>query len=264
MKAGTTSIHRYLGAHPQVFATERKELNYFGYEGQRERRFRVKSWGAYRAQFASAADEPAVGEFSPQYMNYPRAAERIAETLPGVRLIASLRSPADRAYSCWAGSVQNGLEREPAEVAIRPGSRYLERGFYSDRLRPFLERFPRERIKLVLFEELHRDPGATMRGIYEFLEVDPAFTPDLTIRHNEARYPRYPRLNRAWQELRRRMASVNPPAWAVRWNRSLLERTHDLPPPFDPELRGRLIALYSDEVGRMEELLERDLSLWRS
>jgi hypothetical protein len=161
--------------------------------------------------------------------------------------------------------MRNGVEREPAAAALRPGSRYVESGFYSERLRPFLERFPRERMKLVLFEELREDPATTMRGIYEFFEVDPAFTPDIAVRHNQTRYPRYPRLNAAWQELRRRRPSwIYTPAWLERWNQSLLERTHDPPPPFDRELRARLLALYSDEVGRMEELLGRDLPLWRS
>jgi hypothetical protein len=264
LKSGTTSVYRYLGEHPEIYVAPVKETNFFAYQGQRDRRFRVRSWRAYVAQFAGATGEQALGEFSPQYVNYPGTAERIAKALPEVRLLAVLRSPADRAYSNWAGTVRRGAEHRPAEEAIRPGSPYVERGFYRERLAPFLDRFPRERIRLDLFEDLVAAPAAVMAGIYAFLGVDPRFTPDVSRRHNPARVPRYPRLNRLWQALRGlQPPGLRAPAALVRWQERLLERTLVAPPPFDPGLRARLLALYRDEVDRMEELLGRELDVWR-
>jgi hypothetical protein len=264
VKAGSTSIYHYLGEHPDVFVSPMKETNYFAYEGQRNRRFRVRSWSAYRAQFAAAAGETAVGEFSPQYVNYPGAAARIAAALPDVRLIASLRSPADRAYSCWVGSFQGGLETEPAAVAIRPGSVYFERGFYRERLEPYFELFPRERIRIVLFEDLVRDAAAVMAGIYEFLGVDARFVPEVSRRHNAGRVPRNPRINRVWQAMRRlQPRNFQAPRTLVRWHRRLLDRASTPAPPPDPALRSRLLEVYRDEVDRMEALLGRDLDEWR-
>ena len=36
-KAGTTSLHLHLRAHPEVFMSELKEPRFFGYEGEGER-----------------------------------------------------------------------------------------------------------------------------------------------------------------------------------------------------------------------------------
>ena len=264
VKAGSTSIYRYLGEHPEIYVSPVKETNFFAYEGQRERRFRIRSWREYEAQFVGVAGEAAVGEFSPQYVNYPRAAARIAEALPDVRLLASLRSPADRAYSCWLGSVKNGLESEAAETAIRPGSLYVERGFYRQKLEPFLALFPQERIRIVLFEDLARDAATVMAGIYEFLGVDARFVPDVSRRHNEGRVPRSRRINHAWHALRRlQPRTFQAPRFLVRWNARLLESASTPAPPPDPTLRARLLELYRDEVDRMEELLGRDLDAWR-
>jgi len=265
VKAGSTSIYHYLGEHPDIYVSPVKETNFFAYEGQRLPRFRIRTWAAYAVQFAQVAGERAVGEFSPIYMEHPRAARRIADALPGVKLIASLRSPADRAYSGWIGSVRQALESKPAEVAICLGSRYIERGFYSRMLQPYLDLFPRDRIKVVVFEDLAADAAGTMSEIYEFLEVDPSFVPDVTTRHNAASLPKYPRLNRAWQALRRAQPEwFRAPEFVIQANQRLMESTYTKPPPMDPNLRGRLLEAYHDEIGRVEELLGRDLSIWRT
>ena len=264
VKAGSTSIYHYLGEHPDVYVSPVKETNFFAYEGQTAPRFRIQTWSDYAAQFARVGGERAVGEFSPIYMEHPRAAQRIADALPAVKLIASLRSPVDRAYSGWVGSIRQGIEREPAELAIRPGSRYIERGRYGVLLRPYFELFERERIKLLLFEDLAANPARAMSEIYEFLGVDPSFVPDVSRRHNAASVPKYPRLNYAWQALRRMQPrGFCAPEAIIRWNRRLMESTYTAPPPIDAGLRARLLELYRDEIGRVEDLLGRDLEAWR-
>jgi len=264
VKCCTTSIHRYLGEHPQIFVSRIKETNFFAYEGQRDRLFCVRSWDAYRRMFAGATIEAAIGEFSPRYMNHPRAAARIAEALPDVKLVVSLRSPADRAYSAWAGRVCSGIELRPAEVALTAGNPYIEEGLYGDRLRPYLERFPRDRIKIVVFEDFAADPARTMAELYEFLSVDRGFVPDTSVRLGQISYPRYSRINLAWQTLRRLQPHwFEAPAPVVRWHHALLQRNRVDAPPYDPALRARLLDFYAREVGRMEELLARDLSMWR-
>lgn len=264
VKAGSTSIYRYLGEHPQVFVSPIKETNFFAYEGQKGKRFKVRSWNAYRHQFADVRDEKAIGEFSPQYVLHPGVPHRIAEALPEAKLVASLRSPADRAYSCWVGSARLGLDTRPADVAIQPGSRYIERGFYSRQLEGFLDLFSRERVKIIIFENFADDPIQEMSELYRFLNVDPTFTPNVHVRHNSARFPRFARLNRVWHGARRLQPRwFRAPDAIARWNRFLLERSYADPPPFDPALRSRLLEFYRDEVARMEELLRCELPMWR-
>jgi hypothetical protein len=94
MKSGTTSLARYLGAHPQAYVAPEKEINFFerGYVWNRG-----VDW--YASRFEGAGDALAVGEASPSYMYWPTAIERMASVVPDARLIALLRDPVERAYS---------------------------------------------------------------------------------------------------------------------------------------------------------------------
>src|SRR5689334_25243197 len=66
-KAGTTSLHSYLSLHPEIFMSQRKELNFFD---DRSRWNKGVEW--YKSNFN---DEFRVnGETSPQYSRYPRNA----------------------------------------------------------------------------------------------------------------------------------------------------------------------------------------------
>lgn len=85
MKAGTTSMHRYLDAHPDVFMATQKELNFFIEELNWS-----KGLGWYEERFAEAGDATARGEASPGYAGYPvrrGVPERIAATLPDARFV---------------------------------------------------------------------------------------------------------------------------------------------------------------------------------
>jgi hypothetical protein len=112
-RCGTTSLALWLGEHPEVFVSTPKELHFFNRTEYWER---GPEW--YAQQFAGAGDVPAAGEGTPNYLLLPHAIERIATTLPGVRIIACLREPVSRAYSTWHLHRAIGIEARPFEVAI--------------------------------------------------------------------------------------------------------------------------------------------------
>src|SRR5207244_732601 len=99
MKAGTTSLYEYLRTHPQVFMSERKELDYFttGIDRGLDR-----DW--YEGCFERADGARAVGEASTGYTKFPThrdVAARVAALLPDVRLIYMIRNPIERMRSQW-------------------------------------------------------------------------------------------------------------------------------------------------------------------
>jgi hypothetical protein len=170
MKAGTTSMHRYLDAHPDVFMSRQKELNYFIEE---------LNWGRglewYETHFAGAGAATARGETSPGYAGHPfreGVAGRIAGSLPDARLIYIVRHPVERMRSQWIHRTLNGLERRPPEVALLDDIRYLSKSRYASQVEQYLEHFPRDRLLLVQSEVMRADPAGVMRGVFEFLGVD--------------------------------------------------------------------------------------------
>ena len=208
-KAGTTSLHRYLTEHPAVLRASPKEVRYFSTNYARGERW-------YRAQFPlvtrraptrlRTGAQPAIGEASPQYLFHPFAPERVQAYDPGMKLIAILRDPVERAYSQYQmqlrwgyehGTFEEALDREEAELEAElatlssdPASystlanriSYVARGRYAEQLERWLAIFPREQLLLVLSEELFGRPEDVMTSVCAFLDIP------------ERRAKEYPRL----------------------------------------------------------------------
>ncbi len=179
-RSGTTTLHVALSRHPEVFVPRGvKEPSFFSHDVNY-----YSGLATYERQhFAEAAGETAVGEVSPEYLHQPVAAERIERALgQDLRLLVILRHPVDRAFSqyrmnySWFWETLGfeeavAAERRDAERSM-PRFRYLERGRYAAQLRPYLERFGRERILFLSFEtELRGLPAATLDRIWDFLGV---------------------------------------------------------------------------------------------
>lgn len=285
-RSGTTSLHRYLGSHPEIYMSPVKEPNFFAQDEGRfdfaprapgariRRRLSVVDPRKYRALFNGVTMEKAVGEASPSYMGSPGAAGRIRRAVPEARLIAMLRHPAERAYANWLGRLRDGREpsRDPYEAlgsALRgdgPDWRsevYIGMGLYYQRLLPFYERFDRRRIRIHLFDDFVRDPGAVMRDLFGFLDVDPGFEPDTSIVHNPTGWIANPLLRFVWTRSKPLGARLGPRlprhVHAGAWK---LVRRHLSRPPLPPDLRATLIERYRPEVLKVEGLLGRDLSSW--
>lgn len=285
-RSGTTSLHHYLKAHPDVYLPDVKSPSHFYCYGRPPsddpsirsvtQDYFVHDPADYEALFAGVRHETAIGEVSPAYLATVHAAPRIAARLPGVKLIALLRHPVDRAFARFVGRCRDGLEsrtsfadvvrdeRRAALVQEDAAGTYLAASCISHFLASYLERFPRERVRVHLFEDFQRDPAGVMRDLFEFLNVDSAFVPDMSRRHNQSGgIVRNGIARHVWMRsarLRTRVRPFLPEPWR---NRVFALVTRDLiPVDLDPALRAELTELYRDDVERLEELLDRDLSHW--
>lgn len=200
-KCGTTSLFHYLRQHPQLVASYAKEVHYFdgGATPDRDDYGRGERW--YRSSFpmqSSVQPGQVVFEGSPRYLFDPDVPPRIAELLPGSRLVVLLRHPTDRAISHYYHVRQRGQEplELPAALAAEearladpdPRTRranavyhsYQARGRYAEQLRRYLEHFDREQLLVVQSERLFTEPEQVLGEVHRFLGVDPGFeTPDL-------------------------------------------------------------------------------------
>ena len=119
-KSGTTSLHRYLGQHPDIFVSRVKEPGFFAFEGQSLdfdgpgdewiQQTVATNIDAYAHHFEGVTSEKAIGESSPVYLYSKEAPGRIATHLENPHLIAILRDPVDRAFSQFLFFVQCGRE----------------------------------------------------------------------------------------------------------------------------------------------------------
>jgi Sulfotransferase family len=263
IKSGTTSLYHYLRQHPDVFMSPVKETWYYWKEGEAEGRVRIRTRQEYERQFDGVASERAIGEASPQYLHSPTAPARIAADMPEVRLIASLRNPADRAYSSYLGRLRGGWERRSVEEAMRPGTYYVESSLYHAALSRYLGYFDRGHIKVILFDDLIADPHAVLRELYELLGIDDTFLADVAEQHNRGVVPRNVALNEVFWKSVARLRGLVPPSLR---DTGLAGRAHRLlvkkPEPLPPAIRRELLAYFRDDIVKTEALIGRDLSRW--
>jgi len=274
-KGGTTSIYRYLDQHPEIFMCPDKGPNFFGYEDARSwqwheegeppllRHFKVSTLEEYEALFDGVTNERAVGEVSPQYFRCPTAARQIHESIPHAKLVASLRNPADRAFSGFLMRTRRGEAVGDAHVELTAESSHVKEGFYHARMKRFYDAFDREQIKIYLFEEFKRGPADLIRDLFGFLGVDTGFVPDTTVRHNPANVPKSALLNRILYQPRviRGVKAVLP-ARLEKTAKRLRQRNLAPAPSFPADLRAQLLDLYREDILQLEELIDRDLSGW--
>jgi hypothetical protein len=197
-RCGTSSLYKYLGRHPEVAPSLRKETEYFTINFDMG-----ESW--YRAHFpleirrrvAATRDKALLTfEATPDYLFDPRAPERLAELLPNAKLVVMLREPVDRAYSHYRHNVRLGLEdlsfREaiaaegervaPDVEAMRrdPSDRvlnfrrytYMSRGLYSEQLARWFDVFERDRFLIMSAEDFFIHPEGTLHRLERFVGVD--------------------------------------------------------------------------------------------
>ncbi len=203
-KGGTTSLHQYLGEHPNVRCPTTKEVHYFDFNAHRS-----LNW--YRSHFPYLRNGQMCGEATPYYLFHPLAPRRVAEALPSVKLVVLLRNPIDRAYSHHNHEVVLGfedlsfseaiaaessrLEGETARLTTDPGYRsfahqhhgYVSRGLYADQIEAWRNCFKPEQILIASSEDLFTRPAEVLGQVQDFLGLDRQIPPHLHP-HNARQY----------------------------------------------------------------------------
>jgi len=274
MKCGTTSLHHYLGEHPEIQRLPRmKETNFFSGPpegipyppGSR----RIEHLEEYEKLFDDAYKVR--GEASPCYALYPRrkgVPERIKALVPNAKLIYLVRDPVARAVSQYQFSVSVENERRSLRDALSdddPYSIYTCPGFYAAQLERYLLHFPQESILVVDQADLRADRQGTLREIFSFLDVDdsfvsPRFEDEFNAGEERRAYSRFVILHRRTQTSAQRLP---------RGLRRLLRRSAEhlmsrplQPPVLDEDVRRRLQTLYAPDVQRLRELTGESFSSW--
>ncbi len=282
-RCGTTSLHDILRQHPEVFVPPDKSPNFFvaddpmpvweGAVARSMRRHWVVDRESYLGLFEGSCDRPARGEVSPVYLQSMATAARIHDFDPGMRLIAVLRNPVDRAYSHFLGRQRDGIEppgrfEDRTEVDLEGWEdgvvfgNVVAIGRYARFLRSYFDRFPSQQIKVLFFEDLQRDASAFVREVFEFLEVDCAFAAE-SVRLNRSGTVRNPLLRTVWTgsvKLRTRLRPFLGPGLRTAAGRIFLDSLDRK--EIQPATRAGLVELYRGEIEELEAMVGRDLSHW--
>lgn len=275
-RAGTTSLHRYLGEHPDVFMSPVKETRFFDHrwdaaEGDPEALAEAEAW--YLDLFDEAGDAAAVGESTPTYLAHPDVPSRLREKVPDVRVLAVLRDPVERLHSQYLFGVRQGSEDRPFPAYVedrlardadpdRGPDAAVQAGRYHDNLTRFADALGRDRVRVLLFDDLRDDPLSVLRDIAAFLDVDPG--PMADVDHGRVHNPygeprgRLAAFLRTDPRVRRVARWLLPKRVRIWLGEEVLLRKPDKP-AIEAEALERLRPVYADDLDRLEAWLGRDL-----
>lgn len=267
-KSGTTTLYRWLSAQPETVMPLRpshKEPHFFVNEDAWARGLE-----SYAALFEQVPTERLCGEASPGYTKPDVAAlasQRIAQTLPKVRLIAILRHPVDRLRSAYRHGLQQGRRPVALERAVREQREPLvDRSRYHDCLAPYFDRFDREQLCVVRFEDVIGGDHAGWRSVLRHVGVTDDRDPPPSAHNVSADKEQYPRGVARLVQSGRLGGAARLPAGLRTRAKQLLER---LGPSFEDQLatsRGPvprdIVEELREDTARLERLLGCATPLW--
>lgn len=186
-KGGTTSLHAYLKAHPQVVASAGpKELHFFNM-------YYEKGLAWYLSHFPWRFQERGklMFEATPDYISHDPVPQRISKDLGQPKLILTLREPAERAYSAWkmwhsflddpkkmkkadkrsfASAVREELASPDHQRDLH--FHYISMGLYADHIEHFLQYSNETNLLVLDYQEMGRDLNGYLKKICDFLGID--------------------------------------------------------------------------------------------
>ncbi len=274
-KAGTTALYNNLQQHPDIFIAD-KEPEFFSYEGTDGRYTAVTTVDAYHALFAGVTTEHAIGDVSTTYLPCPEAPARIQQYVPDAKLIATLRHPADRAYSrYWMQLKSADKDYTPEEFLDffyhhgdkEPWRNVRERGMYGKALARYFALFDPEQIFVILHEALVKDSDHVYGDLLSFIGADPTFkienTKNWSTGRSKMRWLRNINRARVWPKPVTTFVKERLPYHQVMKVRFYLDRVNTVrPPSMEAKVRNELTTFYREDILQLQDLLGRDLSHW--
>ncbi len=204
-RSGSTTLYDMLRQHPDIGMLEVSDFDYFiepglfSIEPVPENK-PLEDWEAthsiqgYTDKFKEVSG--VTGQKDADLLWWRPAHERLARFLPETKFLFVLREPVRRAESQYFNELSKKRElrsfkealREEDEQAGTPWQklhlRYKKRGCYVESLEHFYNHISRDRTKVIILEELVRQPQEVLGEICEFLGVDAEKTSQITTQHS--------------------------------------------------------------------------------
>lgn len=288
-KCGTSSLHKYLEQHPEIFMSKLKEPRFFssqvtpfplnGPGDHKVEAWYVKRYEDYVKLFAGTKNYRAVGESSVDTLYfYKGTIPVIKKYLGDPKIIILLRNPVRRAFSSYQHlvrdlredlSFEDGLREEPNRIKNNWELiyHYTAASMYYDSVKAFIDNFTG--VKVVLYDDLEKRPQKLLREIFRFLGVDPDYDVNTEIRYNVSGKPKSRWLHRFFSEenMARRLAQPIVRTFLSQETRirivQKIQEKNFTRLTISPDTKRKLHQLFEEDIKKLEGLLGKDLSFWR-
>ena len=203
-RCGTTSLYAYLKQHPDIFLPKRKEPHYYSSQSTPLPYWllplkSINTKEDYLQLFEDSKEGMVVGDASSTYLMNLDVPKLIFEDNPNAKIIISLRNPIDRTYTAYLAQYRSGNEKSSFGESIRRDfssitgeeiqrQSALNSDYYKF-VKNYFHYFPKEHIKIIIFEEFIKNPRQIVKELLHFLNI----SPDLNVKYeqyNEFKFPK--------------------------------------------------------------------------
>lgn len=282
-KAGTSSLLKYLGQHPDICTHPQRECVFFFSDTEHAKGYEY----SFNKYFSQAKPDQILVAKHALLMYSETAMERLFAHNFNALIVAVLRNPIDRAYSAYWFARSRGWEEIPTfEEAIRveadrlrnggwmkwPNNAYLYNGQYVSHIKKLYKYFGTEKTQIYLVEDLKSGSQKLVGQLYKMVGINDAFLPDVTRKHNAATTARSEKFaqwlaafldpqNRIKRALRRTVSPRLANRITEYVKRANLKEF--VPPTLSAETRKYLAEYFRPANEQLSDLLGRDLSSWK-
>ena len=284
-KSGTTSLFNYLTQHSDIYIPEVKECRFFSqlpknFNGLGAEFFPNSGITDERVYFKLFCEheDKVCGDMSNDYLYYyEKSIKNIKKYLGNeIKIVIVLRNPVDRAYSNYMHHIRDGWENISFEQALDDENRrieenwgwsyhYVKTGMYYYQVKAYLDNF--RQTNIYFFEEL-KFKDSLLKDLYAFLEV--RFTKELkdNKEYNVSGYPRnkliHNLLNKdnAIKKIIKPVVNSILPKGSIQKVVSNIQNKNLKKVSMKNDTRERLKNVFEDDIKKLSNLIEMDLSHW--
>jgi Sulfotransferase domain len=226
----------------------------------------------YTAHYAAGKMPEPSGEIAPTYFASASARERIAQIIPNAKIVCIFRNPVERVISLYRLKRAYGMIPWRLEEAISKDPELVESSKYATHLKSWQFKFGSDRVLATVYEDLRENPQRFMDKLMAFIGMQrfPLLSSEVLPVHDSVLLtePRsYLRTHSAMiladQLKARRLDRVVSIFRKSPFVKLLLSGG----PAFHQLSRDFVVNLYEQfrpEVEKLEAILNRDLSAWKS
>lgn len=297
-KSATTSLYYYLRQCEKIYLPEIKEPWFFSFrnnapklaqlnypDGINVRGVHVFDEREYFSLFEQAKPGQIIGEASTSYLYLAETSIANMKEVYGkahehVKIIMILRNPVERAWSHYMMHVRDGIAEydflkaitnKVLEERIQKGWTiaydYIGQGMYSKRVESYLRAF--KNVKVILFDEIEVAPGKVTQETLAFLGVGTdGLQLDTSTRYNKSGVAKagvkgvVAKLLYTDNPFKRAIKWMVPKPMRIRVKHSLSSSLLEGKAMPDA-VRLKLLQIYREDIDKLEQLIERDLSSWK-
>ena len=305
-KSGTTSLYHYLNQHPEIYMCPIKEPNFHSkdfiisefnenYKKRIELDLKkylkekklppkhsahIKRLNEYLELFREVKNEKAIGEISNGYLYSKVAAKNIYEFDKNAKIIIILRDPVKRAFSGWLMELRLAAESEKDFITavIKDYKKkkkgwgisynYIEGGLYYEQVKRYFDVFPKDQIKIIIFEKMVQNMRDVIGGILKFLNVNINFKIDISEKYNVKELPRFPIINQFIDKIISfKCIKIKLEYYTQFLNKNfkcyknILFSKKGLPSLSKSDIKY-LIPFFKEDIEKLSELVKYDFSDW--